>query len=80
MADNVTDQLLTDSELQAFLGISRTTLWRLRKMGGLPYGKVGREYRYRRDDIVRWVMSQRDSGNPMQLRFSLDRISNGSSE
>lgn len=36
--------LLTDAELQELLGVSRATLWRLRKADGIPYSKVGRQY------------------------------------
>jgi excisionase family DNA binding protein len=51
------DELLTDPELQTLLGISRTTIWRLRKTRGLPFGKVGKNYRYRKSEVLRWVES-----------------------
>ena len=65
------DRLLTDLELQGFLGVSRTTLWRLRNIGGLPFGKVGREYRYRKQEILEWM---KDKGfKDLQLALQLRR-------
>lgn len=64
------EDLLTDRQLQEFLGVSRTTLWRLRKHSGLPFGRVGRSYRYRRSAVLDWVAS-----NPQgvtQLVLSLE--------
>jgi excisionase family DNA binding protein len=49
------DELLTDAQLCELLGISRTTVWRLRKNAGLPFGKVGRSYRYRKADVLAWI-------------------------
>jgi excisionase family DNA binding protein len=64
------DALLTDREVGALLGVSRTTLWRLRQKGGLPFGKVGREFRYRKSEILSWVKDGRIQGvqMPLQLR------------
>ena len=64
------DELLTDADLQEFLGISRTTLWRLRKGAGLPFGKVGRAYRYRKSDVLRWVSTQPELSTQLFLRFN----------
>jgi excisionase family DNA binding protein len=47
--------ILTDGELQEALRVSRVTLWRLRKAGGLPFFKVGGQYRYRSEEIDRWL-------------------------
>lgn len=63
------DELLTDSGLREFLGVSRTTLWRLRKDGGLPFGRVGREYRYRKSEILEWIKDNRHRGIQGRLRF-----------
>ena len=51
------DEILTDAGLRELLNISRTTLWRLRKNDGLPYGKIGREYRYRKSEVLDWMRS-----------------------
>lgn len=54
---DATDHLMTDSEVQEFLGVSRTTLWRLRKRAGFPYARVGRCCRYQRSAILEWLKS-----------------------
>lgn len=53
------DELLTELELQTLLGVSRTTIWRLRKEAGLPFGRVGRQYRYRKLEVLRWLQDAR---------------------
>ncbi|WP_295385456.1 helix-turn-helix domain-containing protein [uncultured Thiodictyon sp.] len=64
------DELLTDVQLRELLGISRTTLWRLRKFGGVPYGKVGRSYRYRKSEVLRWIADNPQQSH--QLHLNLD--------
>jgi excisionase family DNA binding protein len=61
------DELLTEAELQSMLGISRTTLWRLRKSAGLPFGKVGREYRYRKSEILHWMKDNKYRSTQLTL-------------
>jgi hypothetical protein len=46
--------MITEKELLEEFKISRTTLWRLRKMG-MPHIKVGSTYRYEKEDVVRWL-------------------------
>lgn len=58
----IEDTLLTDRELSDLLGVSRTTLWRLRQRGELPFGKVGRGFRYRKSEILAWVKAGHQSG------------------
>jgi excisionase family DNA binding protein len=68
MPSTAHDELLTDGEVQVLLGISRTTLWRLRRSAGMPYGRVGRKCRYVRSDIIEWV---RESGDATGLQLTL---------
>jgi excisionase family DNA binding protein len=71
MADELSvDALLTDREVGELLGVSRTTLWRLRRQGGLPFGKVGREFRYRKSEVLNWVKDGKIAGVqlPLQLK------------
>lgn len=70
MDDLSVDELLTDQQLRTLLGISRTTLWRLRKQAGLPFGRVGRAYRYRKSDVLRWVAENPEASNQLSLRFN----------
>ena len=69
MADLSVDELMNDQQLREFLGISRTTLWRLRKQGGIPFGKVGRAYRYRKSHILRWVTENPEAAKQLSLNL-----------
>ena len=63
------DELLTELELEAFLDVSRTTVWRLRREAGLPFGRVGRQYRYRKSDVLRWLQDARHRDSQFRLKF-----------
>ena len=63
------DELLTDAQVRALLGVSRTTLWRLRREAGLPFGRVGRKYRYRKSEILQWVKDNRRRAEQLKLNF-----------
>lgn len=69
MNDLEVDELLTEAELQVLLGVSRTTLWRLRKHAELPFGKVGREYRYRKSEVLEWIRNNHHREKQLRLRF-----------
>jgi excisionase family DNA binding protein len=69
MLDLAVDELMNDRQLCEFLGISRTTLWRLRKQSDLPFGKVGRSIRYRKSEILRWLSESRNDGKQLSLRI-----------
>jgi excisionase family DNA binding protein len=66
-------EILNESELMEFLGVSRTTLWKLRRERDLPYGKVGREYRYLKTDIIRWLKDSKYQLGPRQRQFDFFR-------
>ncbi len=63
-------EILTGKDVQQFLGISRTTLWKLRKKQGFPYSKVGREYRYLKSEVIAWLHDSkyRESQTMLDLR------------
>ena len=44
--------MLTESEVQKLLRISRTTLYMLRKKGKIPFYKVGHGYRYDKNEVL----------------------------
>lgn len=62
-------EILTEQELQELLGVSRTTLWKLRKSENLPYTKIGREYRYFRSEIMEWLKESRFKQTQPHLQF-----------
>ena len=74
-ADLSVDEILTDSDVRELLGVSRTTLWRLRQHANLPFGRVGREYRYRKSEILGWLKDHENTTIqlPLQLKTSRGR-------
>lgn len=53
--------LLTPEQVATALSVSHRTLaaWRSTRRNPLPYVKVGRLVRYRRQDVAAWLESQR---------------------
>jgi excisionase family DNA binding protein len=64
-------EIFNEAELMEFLGVSRTTLWKLRRQRNLPYGRVGREYRYLKSDIIRWLKESKYQTGGEQTQFAL---------
>jgi len=52
------DILLTSDEVIALLQINRRTLYRLIARGGIPARRVGRHWRFRRVEMMRWLHKQ----------------------
>ena len=52
------DQLLTEDDVGHLLGVSRTTLWRLRTRKGLPFLRIGSKIRYEPAALREWVTQQ----------------------
>jgi len=51
----MTDQILTLKEVAAYLKLAEKTAYKLAAEGKLPGFKVGRSWRFRREDIQRWI-------------------------
>ncbi len=49
-------------EAAAFLGAHEQTVRRLARRGAIPCFKVGRDWRFRREALVRWTEEQRQGG------------------
>ena len=47
--------ILSVNELCEYLGICRTTVWYLRKNGGLPFFRAGRRILFRKSDVDEWI-------------------------
>jgi excisionase family DNA binding protein len=61
------DECLTTDEVQAYLGITSRTMYRMIRAGELPAIRVGRQWRFRRSDMDRWLERRAPlavSGNP----------------
>ena len=49
------DECLTTDEVQAYLRITSRTMYRMIRSGELPAIRVGRQWRFRRSDMDRWL-------------------------
>jgi excisionase family DNA binding protein len=52
------DEILTVKEVCGILQIDKTTLYKLVKKGRIPAFKIGSEWRFRTDEVVRWMAEQ----------------------
>lgn len=58
-ASTVEPLLLTIGDVSVLLNVSRSTLLRLEKSGGLPGRvKIGGQVRYHREIIEKWILAQ----------------------
>lgn len=58
--------LLKETDLLRLLSLSRTTLWNLRKQGKIPYYKIGGQYRYDKDEVLRALRIEAKASEPPQ--------------
>lgn len=56
--------MLTASEVALYLRLHVMTIYRMAQRGELPAMRVGRQWRFRRDQIDRWLHAQ-GGGNSM---------------
>lgn len=47
--------VLTIEDLSDYLKISKSTLYKLVREGGIPCQKIGRHWRFRKEAIDRWL-------------------------
>ncbi|MBI3333511.1 MAG: helix-turn-helix domain-containing protein [Candidatus Omnitrophica bacterium] len=52
------DQLMTIDELAAYMRVSRFTVYRLAKDRLIPATKIGRQWRFQKEEIDQWVKEQ----------------------
>ena len=66
--------LLHTEDVATYLGVGQVTVWRWCRDGNLPCLKVGREWRIRRDALVRFLeRSERSEPTGKQGHLVLDR-------
>src|SRR5262245_48585359 len=58
------NDLLTTNQVQTLLRVDRTTIYRLVESGRLPAIRVGKQWRFSRPDIERWLQSQAVASAP----------------
>ena len=51
----MTEPTLTIKELAKYLNVTERTIYNLLERGGLPGFKVGANWRFRKEDIDKWI-------------------------
>lgn len=59
----MTDEILTLKEVAEYLKLAEKTAYRLAAEGKLPGFKVGGSWRFKREDVLSWIESQKLTGN-----------------
>jgi len=54
-----TDKWLTLDELTEYLKLSKSHLYRMTQNGDIPASKIGRQWRFDRDEIDDWMKSKK---------------------
>jgi len=54
----MSEDILTIKEVADYLKVTERTLYRLAQEGKLPAFKVGGSWRFRREDLDRWIEEQ----------------------
>jgi len=49
------NRLMTIEEVAAYMRVSRFTVYRLAKDRAIPAAKVGRQWRFQKEELDRWV-------------------------
>ena len=57
----MTDRLMTVEEVAAYLRVKPSTVYKWAKDGRVPAAKVGRLWRFDREEIEAWVKSRKPS-------------------
>jgi len=50
----VSENILNDTQIGKLLGVSKSTLYRLRRDEGLPHHKVKKKITYKRNEVEEW--------------------------
>ncbi len=54
----MTDHLMTIEEVAQYMRVSRFTVYRLAKRRSIPATKIGRQWRFQKEEIDQWVREQ----------------------
>ncbi len=60
------EQMMTIEELAQYMRVSRFTVYRLVKNHFIPGTKIGRQWRFQKEEIDRWV---KDQSRPVRPRL-----------
>lgn len=59
----MTDEILTLKEVAEYLKLAEKTAYRLAAEGKLPGFKVGGSWRFKREDVARWIEERKSDSN-----------------
>lgn len=59
----MTDDILTLKEVAAYLKLAEKTAYKLAAEGKLPGFKVGGSWRFKREDVLKWIEDQKKNNN-----------------
>ena len=64
--DTINDKWLTVDDLANYLKMGRTKLYTMAQKGDIPGNKIGKQWRFDREEIDEWIKSGRaeESGKP----------------
>ena len=54
----IDNEILTVTEVCELLRVDRSTIYRLIRLGKIPSFRIGKDWRFRTDVIVRWMAEQ----------------------
>ncbi len=63
MMTSVHSPLLNEQDAMRILGVSKRTMLTLRKEYALPYLRIGKQIRYRSDELADWCEHHRSKSN-----------------
>jgi excisionase family DNA binding protein len=55
------DALLTIDEVAKFLSLSRDTVYRMAQTGKIPASKVGTQWRFNKEEILKWLEENKNT-------------------
>jgi excisionase family DNA binding protein len=71
---------LTTEEVLTYLKVTPRTIYRLIRTGELPAVRVGRQWRFRRDDLDAWLGGRANHGGQNTPPAIMRRATGGSSQ
>lgn len=57
------DKWMTVKDVAEYLQLSMDMVYKMAQQGKIPASKIGSQWRFKREEIDKWVMSQRPHGN-----------------
>jgi len=59
--NNIMERWLTLEQIAEYLQMSTSSIYKMAQKGKIPAYKVGRQWRFRKEEIDRWIKSQKQS-------------------